>query len=78
MTRHFWTVRRQLLLLFGVMLLAAGLVLALDAIYQRGHEATLNRLYDNALGGQSNVKALTDAYGITVVGVTFKVRNGLM
>ncbi|TAM96640.1 MAG: response regulator, partial [Rhodanobacteraceae bacterium] len=61
-----------------MMLLAAGCVLALDAIYQRGHEATLNRLYDNALGGQSNVKALTDAYGITVVGVTFKVRNGLM
>jgi len=78
MTRHFWTVRRQLLLLFGVMLLAAGVVLALDAIYQRGHEATLNRLYDNALGGQSNVKTLTDAYGITVIGVTFKVRNGLM
>jgi signal transduction histidine kinase/CheY-like chemotaxis protein/HPt (histidine-containing phosphotransfer) domain-containing protein len=78
MTRRFWTVRRQLLLLFGVMLLAAGLVLALDAIYQRGHEATLNRLYDNALGGQSNVKTLTDAYGITVTGVTFKVRNGLM
>jgi signal transduction histidine kinase/CheY-like chemotaxis protein/HPt (histidine-containing phosphotransfer) domain-containing protein len=78
MTRRFWTVRRQLLLLFGVMLLAAGLVLALDALYQRGHEATLNRLYDNALGGQSNVKTLTDAYGITVTGVTFKVRNGLM
>ncbi|HVU81876.1 MAG TPA: ATP-binding protein [Rhodanobacteraceae bacterium] len=78
MTRRFWTVRRQLLLLFGVMLLAAGLVLALDALYQRGHEATLNDLYDNALGGQSNVKTLTDAYGITVVGVTFKVRNGLM
>ncbi|HKV65054.1 MAG TPA: ATP-binding protein [Rhodanobacteraceae bacterium] len=77
-TGKFWTVRRQLLLLFGVMLLAAGLVLALDALYQRGHEATLNRLYDNALGGQSNVKTLTDAYGITVVGVTFKVRNGLM
>ena len=77
-TAKFWTVRRQLSLLFGVMLLAAGLVLALDAIYQRGHEATLNDLYDNALGGQSNVKTLTDAYGITVVGVTFKVRNGLM
>ena len=77
-TARFWTVRRQLLLLFGVMLLAAGLVLALDALYQRGHEATLNRLYDNALGGQSNVKTLTDAYGIAVIGVTFKVRNGLM
>jgi signal transduction histidine kinase/CheY-like chemotaxis protein/HPt (histidine-containing phosphotransfer) domain-containing protein len=78
MTQHFWTVRRQLLLLFGVMLLAAGLVLALDALYQRGHEATLNRLYDNALGGQSNVKTLTDTYGIAVSAVTFKVRNGLM
>ncbi|HEX7370973.1 MAG TPA: ATP-binding protein [Rhodanobacteraceae bacterium] len=74
----FWTVRRQLLVLLGVMLLAAGSVLALDAMYQHNHEATLNRLYDNALGGQSNVKALTDAYGITLVGVTFKVRNGLM
>jgi signal transduction histidine kinase/FixJ family two-component response regulator/HPt (histidine-containing phosphotransfer) domain-containing protein len=75
---RFWTVRRQLLLLFGVMLVAAGCVLALDAIYQRNHEATLNRLYDNALGGQSQVKALTDAYGIDIIGVTFKVRNGLM
>ncbi|HEX5953746.1 MAG TPA: ATP-binding protein [Rhodanobacteraceae bacterium] len=70
--------RRQLLLLFGVMLVAAGCVLALDAIYQRNHEATLNDLYDNALGGQSQVKALTDAYGIDIIGVTFKVRNGLM
>lgn len=75
---RFWTVRRQLLLLFGVMLVAAGCVLALDAIYQRNHEATLNDLYDNALGGQSQVKALTDAYGIDIIGVTFKVRNGLM
>ncbi len=58
---RFWTVRRQLLLLFGVMLVAAGCVLALDAIYQRNHEATLNRLYDNALGGQTQVKALTDS-----------------
>jgi signal transduction histidine kinase/CheY-like chemotaxis protein/HPt (histidine-containing phosphotransfer) domain-containing protein len=78
MNRGFWTVRRQLLLLFGVMLLAAGCVLALDAIYQRYHEATLNRLYDNALGGQSQVKALTDAYGVGIVAATFKVRNGLM
>ncbi|WHZ19401.1 MAG: hypothetical protein OJF55_001550 [Rhodanobacteraceae bacterium] len=78
MTRGFWTVRRQLVFLFGVMLVAAGCVLALDAAYQHDHEATLNRLYDNALGGQSNVKALTDAYGVTVVGATFKVRNGLL
>ncbi|MGN6789186.1 MAG: ATP-binding protein [Rhodanobacteraceae bacterium] len=75
---RFWTVRRQLLLLFGVMLVAAGSVLALDAIYQHSHEATLNKLYDNALGGQTQVKALTDAYGIEIIGVTFKVRNGLM
>ena len=75
---RFWTVRRQLLLLFGVMLVAAGCVLALDAVYQRNHEATLNRLYDNALGGQTQVKALTDSYGIAIIGVTFKVRNGLM
>jgi signal transduction histidine kinase/CheY-like chemotaxis protein len=78
MTRRFWTVRRQLLLLFGVMLVAAGGVLALDALYQRGHAITLNRQYDNALGGQAQVKALTDAYGVTAVDVTFKVRNGLM
>jgi len=78
MRRRFWTVRRQLLLLFGVMLVAAGCVLALDALYQRNHEATLNSLYDNALGGQSQVKALNDAYGIDIIGITFKVRNGLM
>jgi signal transduction histidine kinase/DNA-binding NarL/FixJ family response regulator/HPt (histidine-containing phosphotransfer) domain-containing protein len=78
MSRRFWTVRRQLLLLFGVMLVAAGCVLALDALYQRSHEATLTRLYDNALGGQTQVKALTDAYGINIIGITFKVRNGLM
>ncbi|MGH8145149.1 MAG: ATP-binding protein, partial [Rhodanobacteraceae bacterium] len=35
-------------------------------------------LYDNALGGQTSVKTLTDAYGITIIGTTFKVRNGLM
>ncbi|HET6587260.1 MAG TPA: ATP-binding protein [Oleiagrimonas sp.] len=78
MNRSFWTVRRQLLLLFCVMLAAAGSVLALDVVYQHRHETTLNQLYDNALGGQTAVKTLTDAYGITVIGVTFKVRNGLM
>ncbi|HET9835979.1 MAG TPA: ATP-binding protein [Rhodanobacteraceae bacterium] len=75
---RFWTVRRQLSLLFGVLLVAGASVIVLDEIYQRGHEATLTRLYDNALGGQSEVKALTDAYGIDLIGVTFKVRNGLM
>ena len=76
--RRLWTVRRQLVLLFGVMIAAAACVLVADEWYQHNHEATLTRLYDNALGGQSNVKALTDAYGLDVVGVTFKVRNGLM
>lgn len=76
--QRFWTVRRQLVLLFGVMIVAAACVLVADEWYQRNHEATLTRLYDNALGGQSNVKTLTDAYGIDVVGITFKVRNGLM
>ncbi|HEX7129226.1 MAG TPA: ATP-binding protein [Rhodanobacteraceae bacterium] len=75
---RFWTVRRQLSLLFGVLLVAGASVIVLDEIYQRAHEATLTRLYDNALGGQSEVKALTDAYGIDLIGVTFKVRNGLM
>ena len=75
---RFWTVRRQLSLLFGVLLAAGASVIVLDEIYQRSHEATLTRLYDNALGGQSEVKALTDAYGIDVIGITFKVRNGLM
>jgi signal transduction histidine kinase/CheY-like chemotaxis protein/HPt (histidine-containing phosphotransfer) domain-containing protein len=75
---RFWTVRRQLSLLFGVLLVAGASVIVLDEVYQRGHEATLTRLYDNALGGQSEVKALTDAYGIDLIGVTFKVRNGLM
>ena len=75
---RFWTVRRQLSLLFGVLLVAGASVIVLDEIYQRGHEATLTRLYDNALGGQSEVKALTDAYGIDLIGITFKVRNGLM
>lgn len=77
-SRTFWTVRRQLLLLFGVMLAAAGTVLALDAYYQHGHAATLNRVYDNALGGQRNLKTLADFYGVTVIDTTFKVRNGLM
>ncbi|MGN6729145.1 MAG: ATP-binding protein [Rhodanobacteraceae bacterium] len=75
---RFWTVRRQLSLLFGVLLVAGASVIVLDEIYQRAHEATLTRLYDNALGGQSEVKALTDAYGIDIIGLTFKVRNGLM
>jgi len=75
---RFWTVRRQLSLLFGVLLAAGASVIVLDEIYQRSHETTLTRLYDNALGGQSEVTALTDAYGIDLIGITFKVRNHLM
>jgi signal transduction histidine kinase/CheY-like chemotaxis protein len=78
MTHGFWTVRRQLLLLFGVMLVAAGSVLVLSRIYQHEHDGTLNQLYDNALVGQTQVRTLASAYGIDVVGVTFKVRNYLM
>lgn len=78
MTSGFWTVRRQLLLLFGVMLIAAGSVIVLGRVYQHQHDATLNRLYDNALGGQTQVRTLASAYSNGVVGVTFKVRNYLM
>ncbi len=78
MKHGFWTIRRQLVLLFAIMLVAAGSVLALDAIYQRGHGATLNHLYDNALGGQTAARILSESYGIDIIGVTFKVRNGLM
>ncbi|HEX7349145.1 MAG TPA: ATP-binding protein [Rhodanobacteraceae bacterium] len=77
-TRGFWTVRRQLALLFAIMLVAAGTVLALDAIYEHSHETTLNRLYDSALGGQHNIELLIDGYGIHIGATAFKVRNGLM
>ncbi|HEX7341049.1 MAG TPA: ATP-binding protein [Rhodanobacteraceae bacterium] len=78
MKRRFWTVRRQFLSLFVVMLVAAVWVLALDASYQHQRTTTLGHLYHNALGGQTAVKTLADAYGISIIGTTFKVRNGLM
>ncbi|HEU0277394.1 MAG TPA: ATP-binding protein [Rhodanobacteraceae bacterium] len=78
MTHGFWTVRRQFLLLLGVMLLAAGGVLALDGLYQHQHETTLNRLYDNSIGGQATLARLATAYDIDIIDTTFKVRAGIM
>ncbi len=78
MTHGFWTVRRQFLLLLGIMLLGAGSVLALDGVYQHQHETTLNRLYDNAIGGQATLARLASAYDINVIDTAFKVRAGIM
>jgi signal transduction histidine kinase/CheY-like chemotaxis protein/HPt (histidine-containing phosphotransfer) domain-containing protein len=78
MTRGFWTVRRQFLLLLGIMVLGAGSVLALDGIYQHQHTATFNRLYDSAIGGQATLSQLATAYDIDVIDTAFKVRAGIM
>ncbi|MEO8670388.1 MAG: ATP-binding protein [Tahibacter sp.] len=72
------SIRRQLLWLFGLMLVTGGTVLVLDEFNQRASVETLSTLREDALASLRDVKAISDAYGLDLVDTTFRVRNSLM
>jgi len=72
------SIRHQLWALFGLFLLTAACVLALAEISQHQARQSLVTLRDDSLVRVRLLKAVSDAYGLDVVGTTFRVRSGLM
>ncbi|MEO7323696.1 MAG: ATP-binding protein [Dokdonella sp.] len=72
------SIRVQLQVLFGLLLLTGFTVLALDEINLRADIATLGRVRDDSLSGLRLTKSISDAYGLDIVDTAFRVRNNLM
>ena len=72
------SIRRQLLGLFGIVLLGAVVVQALDERERRLNAGALEQLRDDSLVSMRRIKAVSDAYGLDYVDTTFRVRNYLM
>jgi signal transduction histidine kinase/CheY-like chemotaxis protein/HPt (histidine-containing phosphotransfer) domain-containing protein len=72
------SIRRQLLALFGLLLLAGAAVLVIDEIAQYRARQSLQSLRDDSLGRLRALKAVADGYSMGVVDTTFKVRNYLI
>ena len=77
-SRPHFGIRRQLLGLFGLLLLTGAGVLALDEIERRHNQQALVELKDESLAGLRRIKAVSDAYGLDIVDTTFRVRNDLI
>lgn len=72
------SLRHQLWALFGLFLLAGATVLVIDEIAQYRARQSLLDLKDDSLQRMRRLKAVSDAYGLTVVDTTFRVRNALI
>ena len=70
--------RQQLLLLFTLLLCAAGTVLVLDEYAQYRARQSLQALQVDSLGRLRALKGVADGYSLGVVDTTFKVRNYLL
>ena len=74
--RH--SLRRHLLALFVMLLLAGATVLVLDEYAQYRARQSLEALQSHSLGRLRALKAVSDGYNAGVVDTTIKVRNDLM
>lgn len=72
------SIRRQLLGLFGIVLIGAIVVQVLDERERRLNAGALEQLRDDSLVSMRRIKAVSDAYGLDYVDTTFRVRNYLM
>jgi two-component system sensor histidine kinase EvgS len=72
------SIRRQLIGLFGLMLIAGVTVLVLDEWERHATTQVLQTLKDDSLTQLRRIKAVSDAYALDTVDTTFRVRNDLM
>jgi two-component system, NarL family, sensor histidine kinase EvgS len=73
-----FSIRKQLLGLFSLMVLAFAGLLLLDEWERQKNTAALEQLKDDSLSSLRRIKAVSDAYGLDVVDTTFRVRNYLI
>ena len=74
--RH--SLRRHLLALFAMLLVAGTTVLVVDEYAQSRARQSLGELQEHSLGRLRALKAVSDGYNLGVVDTTFKVRNDLI
>ena len=72
------SIRRQLLGLFALVLVASVAVLMLDEAERRDNARVLNQLRAESLDSLRQIKATSDGYGLDYIGTTFRVRNYLI
>ena len=72
------SIRRQLIGLFGLMLVAGVTVLMLDEWERHATAQVLQSLKDDSLTRLRRIKAVSDAYALDYVDTTFRVRNDLI
>lgn len=70
--------RRQLTLLFGLLLATGASVLVLDEFSQARSRAALEGLQGESLETLRRIKSVSEAYGQDMVDTAFRVRNGLI
>ena len=72
------SIRRQLLGLFALLVLASGIVLMLDEWQRRDNSEALRQMKEQSLGSFRLIKSVSDAYSQDYVDTTFRVRNYLI
>ncbi|HMB42849.1 MAG TPA: PAS domain S-box protein, partial [Luteimonas sp.] len=72
------SIRRQLLGLFALLVLASTVVLILDEWQRRDNAEALQQMKEQSLGSFRLIKSVSDAYGQDYVDTTFRVRNYLI
>ncbi|MEZ5437621.1 MAG: ATP-binding protein [Lysobacteraceae bacterium] len=78
LSRRRFSIRVQLLFLFGLLLAAGVALLAVDEYSQYRSRSAMEELKDESLSGLRRIKAVSDAYGLDIVDSAFRVRNRLM
>ncbi len=73
-----FSIRKQLLGLFSLMVFAFAGLLLLDEWERQKNTAALEQLKNDSLSSLRRIKAVSDAYGLDVVDTTFRVRNYLI
>ncbi|MEZ5484829.1 MAG: ATP-binding protein [Lysobacteraceae bacterium] len=76
--RGRFSIRVQLLFLFGLLIATGAVLLLVDEYSQYLSRQAMEELKDDSLAGQRRIKAVSDAYAQDIVDVAFKVRNRLM
>jgi hypothetical protein len=77
LSRHL-SIRLQLLGLFALVFVSAVAVLMLDEAERRDNARVVDQLREESMRSLRQAKAMSDAYGLDIVGTTFRVRNDLL
>jgi len=73
-----FSIRKQLLGVFGLLVLAFAGLLLLDEWERQKNTTALEQLKNDSLSSLRRIKSVSDSYGMDIVDTTFRVRNSLI